>query len=125
MNGSVTADGREPMLPLMVFGADGAEGVEVEAVVDTGFDGELALPPRMVGRLGHPYAGSAVAILADGSEVRLDYHEGSVLWHGEERAVAILASDGDALLGMALLGGSRLTVNAVSGGAVRIEELGE
>ena len=124
VHGAVTTDGREPVLPLAVLGIDGSSArVEVEALVDTGFDGELALPPGLVRRLGHPYAGSTAATLADGSAIQLDYHEGRVLWHGEERAVAVLASDGDPLVGMALLSGSRLTVDAVPSGAVRIEEL--
>jgi clan AA aspartic protease len=96
VHGAVTTDGREPVLPLAVLGVDGSSArVEVEALVDTGFDGELALPPGLVRRLGHPYAGSTAATLADGSAIQLDYHEGRVLWHGEERAVAVLASDGD------------------------------
>ncbi|MGH3089654.1 MAG: clan AA aspartic protease [Rubrobacteraceae bacterium] len=118
----MSPDGGEPRLAIMVLGdADGAENVE--AVVDTGFDGELSLSSRMVRRLGLPYAGSARATLADGSRTWFDYHEGRVLWHGEERAVAVLASDGDALIGMALLDGGRLTVDAVPGGDVRIEKL--
>lgn len=52
-----------------------------------------------------------------------DYHEGRILWHGRELVVAVLASDGDPLLGMALLSGSRLTVDALPGGGVRIDEL--
>ncbi len=123
MLGAVSADGREPVLPLTLLplGASG-QRVEAEAVVDTGFDGELTLPPGLIRRLGYPYRGFTRGTLADGSAVRFDYHEGRVLWHGgEERAVVVLAADGDPLVGMALLRGSRLTIAAAPGGAVRVE----
>lgn len=115
------------MLPLTLLplGLSAQEGFEVEAVVDTGFDGELTLPRGLIRRLGYPYAGFTRGTLADGSVVRFDYHEGRVLWHGgEERAVVVLAAGeaGDPLVGMALLRGSRLTIDAVPGGAVRVEE---
>jgi len=47
MLGTVTADGREPVLALAVLDADGRR-VVVETVVDTGFDGELQLPSESV-----------------------------------------------------------------------------
>jgi clan AA aspartic protease len=125
MLGTVTADGGEPRLPVVVLEAAGGASnvVEIDAVVDTGFDGESQLPPVIIGRLGHPYEGSTRGLLADGSEGWFDYHTGNILWHGTEREVVVIASDGDPLVGMALLDGSRLTVDAVPGGIVRIEEL--
>ena len=126
MFGAVSADGREPVLPLTLlpFGASAQEGIEIEAVVDTGFDGELTLPLGLIQRLGYPYVGFTRGTLADGSAVRFDYHEGRLLWHGEERTVVVLAAGeaGNPLVGMALLRGSRLTIDALPGGAVRIEE---
>lgn len=127
--GSVTDDGREPLLPLAILGGtpgpagDNPDGIEVRAVVDTGFDGELQIPPALVRQLGYPYLGTTSGTLADGSVERFDYHLGRLLWHGAEREVVVIASNGDPLVGMALLGGSRLTVDAVPGGAVRIERL--
>lgn len=133
MLGNVTADGAEPRLAVVVLGTSPAgsdagsstqyDRFEVQAVVDTGFDGALQLPPEVVRRLGHPYEGSTRGTLADGGEAWFDYHTGKVLWHGAKRDVVVIASDGDPLLGMALLGGSRLTVDAEPGGAVRVDEL--
>ena len=87
MRGSVAEDGSEPLLPLLLLGGPGdasGEGasLEVEAVIDTGFDGELTLPSETIRRLGYPYAGSAGGTLADGSEAQFDYHEGRVLGTG-------------------------------------------
>jgi clan AA aspartic protease len=117
MLGSVAEDGSEPLLPLgLIAGTDsgGGEGtlLEVEAVVDTGFDGELTLPSEAIRQLGYPYAGSAGGTLADGSEVQFDYHEGRVLWHGVMHPVAVIAAEGQPLAGMALLRGSHLSVEA-------------
>jgi len=129
MRGSVAEDGSEPLLPVgMLAGAGNGNGgeetsLEVEAVIDTGFDGELTLPSRTIRRLGYPYAGSAGGTLADGSEVQFDYHEGWVLWHELVRPVAVIAAEGQPLVGMALLRGSRLSVEALPGGEVAVSEL--
>ena len=116
------------MLPLGLLvgarnGSDEGTSLEVEAVIGTGFDGELTLPSRTIRRLGYPYAGSAGGLLADGSEVQFEYHEGRVLWHGAVRPIAVIAAEGQPLIGMALLRRSRLSVKALPGGEVTVSEL--
>ena len=111
MSGSVSEDGSEPLLPLSVLAnvengaaaSDDGGGEEVEAVIDTGFDGEFTLPKGTIRRMVYPYAGSAGGTLADGTEIQFDYHEGQVPWHGHERPVAVIAAEGQPLVGMALL----------------------
>jgi clan AA aspartic protease len=125
MRGSVAEDGSEPLLPLGLLagagnGSEEGTSLDVEAVIDTGFDGELTLPARTIRRLGYPYAGSAGGTLADGSEVQFEYHEGQVLWHG---AVRPIAAEGQPLIGMALLRGSHLSVEALPRGEVTVSEL--
>lgn len=127
MFGLVAEDGSEPLLPLGVLAVAGVGGengysLEIVAVLDIGFDDELTLPSGTIRRLGYPYAGSAGGVLADGSEVRFDYHEGRVLWHGIVRPAAVIAAEGQPLVGMALLHGSRLKMDAVPGGEVLVEE---
>jgi clan AA aspartic protease len=92
-------------------------------VIDTGFDGELTLQEATIRRLGYPYSGSAGGTLADGSEVQVDFYEGRVLWHGADRPVAVIGAEGQPLIGMGLLEGSRLTLEAEPGGKVLVEEL--
>jgi clan AA aspartic protease len=127
MLGHVSADGREPVLPLTLLGFASAgfapRRITAEAVVDTGFDGELTLPPGLIRDLSYPYAGFTRATLADGSTVRFDYHEGRVLWHSRERDILVLAADGAPLVGMALLHGSEVRLRVVDGGSVVIEPL--
>lgn len=128
----LTEDGLEPEVPLTVVQVfDGGiappgkefEEEEVRAVVDTGFTGELTLPEEHIRELGYSYWGTIDGTLADGSEVQMNLYEGRVLWHDRDRDILVGAADGQALVGMELLSGSRLTVEATPGGEVRIEEL--
>ncbi|MEJ7842996.1 MAG: hypothetical protein WKF95_14630 [Rubrobacter sp.] len=114
--GAVSEDGGEPVIPLSLIGhPDGRVGVE--AVVDTGFDGEHTLPVDLILQLGYAPIGTVGATLADGSSVEIGFFAGRVSWH------AVLAAEGVPLVGMELLAGSRLTLDAAPGGAVRVEAL--
>jgi predicted aspartyl protease len=62
-------------------------------------------------------------ILAGGSIVALEVHRGTVTWDGADRGVLVLAADGDPLVGMSLLRGSRVTLDVVDGGPVTIAPL--
>lgn len=55
----------EPVVPLALRGSTG-QTLEVEAVVDTGYNGLLTLPPPVVTALGLPHRGYGEASLADG-----------------------------------------------------------
>ena len=48
-----------------------------------------------------------------------------VLWHGAPREVLVLSADGDPLLGMSLVYGSRVTIDVLAGREVIIEPLSE
>lgn len=95
----------------------------MEAVIDTGFTGHLALPVAMVTSLDLPELGLEEITLADGRVEIVSVHRATVEWHGRGRTVPVLAVEGDPLLGMAQLAGSHLRMDAVPGGAVVIEEL--
>jgi clan AA aspartic protease len=121
MSGWVDDGGREAILPLTVIGRFGVR-TEVEAAVDTGFTGFLCLPPDIARSLSAPFVGRGVAVLADGSAVETSYHRVRVLWHGRERAIQVLVTEGGPLVGMTLLRGSILTVAVSPGGEVTVEE---
>ena len=95
----------------------------VEAVIDPGFDGYLTLPSALVARLGLPWRRKTRGVLADGSERVFDIHEGTVVWNGRRRRIAIDVADTAPLVGMALLYGSALALDVVEGGAVVIKPL--
>lgn len=124
MLGRVDSGAHGAVLPVRVLGAAGRRSLaEVDATVDTGFTGGLCLSPDLVGSLSLPLVGKGVAVLADGRAVETRVHRARVVRHGRERVVRVLATEGGPLVGMALLRGSRLTVDAVPGGDVSIEEL--
>ncbi len=98
--------------------------IETEAVLDTGFNGALALPPDLIAELGLRFKYRGLAALADGTEIFLDVHEALISWNGRLLRVLVGAAENDPLLGMALLYGHELTMQVVEGGEVLIQELG-
>jgi predicted aspartyl protease len=66
ITGTVNAD-FEPIIPLSVRRADG-EVFTQEAIVDTGFNGWLSLPPEAITELNLRWKRRGRAILGDGSE---------------------------------------------------------
>lgn len=120
--GIVIGGGREAAIDLAVGGPANVERV-VRAVIDTGFDGWLALPPDLVADLALVRTGQQRGVLANGSEILVEVHEAIVLWDGRPREVAVSVIGGKPLIGMALLRGYELTMQVVDGGGVRIAEL--
>lgn len=121
ISGVVTAY-REAIIRLTVRGPAGQE-LEIEAVIDTGFNGSLSLPPAFIAALNLTWRRRGRAILADGSESIFDIHEATVIWDGAVRRVAIDAADTDPLVGMSLLYGYDLMIQVLDGGNVTIKEL--
>lgn len=107
---------------LVVHGSNGQEE-DIEAVIDTGFNGFLTLSPALVQRLGLPHLGQSRVVLASGQEEILDLYEVTLLWDGQWRTVEIDAADTDALVGMELLYRCSLYIEAIEGGTVVIEAL--
>ena len=85
ITGSVNAN-YEAVITVPVRGPEG-QTRQVEAVVDTGFNRFLILPPALVTELGLPFVTSSPVILADGSEESFDVHDVSVIWDGQPRDV--------------------------------------
>ncbi len=121
MTGRVTAE-REAIVPLQVR-ALGGRAATVQVVVDTGFSEFLALSQAVIERLALPYWCNTGFTLADGGEAELPVYRALVEWHGRVRPVSVVAIGAGALLGMALIEGSRLTLDAVPNGPVQIEPL--
>jgi clan AA aspartic protease len=113
---------REALVRVTVRGPGGQEQ-EIEAVIDTGFDGALTLPLAHIVSLGLPWRRRGRALLADGSESLFDIYEATVVWDSMTRRIAVDAADTDPLIGMSLLYGYELTIQAVEGGHVIIQAL--
>ena len=113
---------REALVRVTVCSPGGQEQ-EIEAVIDTGFDGSLTLPLAYIMSLGLPWRRRGRALLADGTESLFDIYEATVVWDGTPRRIAVDAADTNPLIGMSLLYGYELTIQAVEGGHVMIQAL--
>ena len=116
--GAVNAN-LEAVVTLFLRGANG-QTQQVDAVIDTGFNGYLALPPTLVSDLELPIVGDGEAVLADGTEVTFNVYGVTALWDGLPRYVEIGAVGDDPLIGMSMLVGHDLNVKVADGGRVTI-----
>lgn len=121
MTGQVTAN-REAVIELEIVGSE-QRREKVEAVIDTGFNGYLTLSSDVVSQLKLQLAGNRRATLGDGHTVVLDVYLANVVWHGHEREVLALQTEGGPLIGMSLLYGNRVMLTIVNGGDVTIDPL--
>ncbi len=94
-----------------------------EAVLDTGFDGSLSLPRDLINRLGWEPELPVGVMMANGERTLWDTWDGVVIWHTKVRDVLVFEVEQPPLLGMELVAGSQLTIQAREGGQVLIEEL--
>jgi clan AA aspartic protease len=92
-------------------------------VIDTGFNGELTLSRHLVNSLAPQFAGRRRLALADGQIVTLDVYLVTITWHGRPRDVLAAQTGDETLVGMALLEGSRVTIEAWDGGNVTIDKV--
>jgi clan AA aspartic protease len=114
--------GRDPVVRLIVVGR-GGRSEEFEALVDTGFNGSLSLPAALTARLNLPVTNTADGRLADGKVISVNSYRPTLIWDGRLRVVSALEMGSVPLIGMALLDGFRLTLDAVDGGLVTIDPL--
>ena len=120
INGRVSAELNSLVIIEIRNGQGGLQAVEV--VVDTGFNGELALPPDLVQSLGLEYIDDVPVVLADRQQRPVRAYEGVVSWHGRHREVVAIEMGSEPLLGMSLLLDCRLTISCRPNGPVVIEE---
>jgi clan AA aspartic protease len=112
----------EAMLPIVV-GRDNKPTQLVEALIDTGFTGFLSLPLSMIESLGLPWIFSDSVTLGDDREVIFQMYRATAIWDEQFKVVDVAASESEPLLGMSLLYGFKLQVEAVERGTVSIEAM--
>lgn len=112
--------GYEAVVRLQIRGPM-ARGREIEAIVDTGFNGFLTLPPSLIVALDLRRLSRGRAILANGSEDLFDIYGVTVLWDGQQRHVEADAVDTLPLAGMSLLAGYDLSIQVAYNGSVVIQ----
>lgn len=102
---------------------EGNLDVEIQFVVDTGFEGFLTLPPDVVVKLDLPYVAKIQANLADNSKVTTNAYALKIVWNSVERDVIVLAMGRRPLIGTALLEDFHLSIDFYEGGTVLVDEI--
>ena len=112
----------EPSVVLTVLGANGASET-TNFTIDTGFTEELTLPQGTIDRLNLIRNDEGVVLtLADGTVRVVAQYIGQIEWHGRLREVDVIVVEAERLLGMKLLAGSNLSIDAMPGGMVAVSE---
>jgi len=127
IKGWVSSDGAaglQAWTTIEVAGSDEIFG-PTDVIVDTGFTGWLTLPGSVIEQMRLDLYGRRPAILANGETEILDLYFALVQWHGQVRPVMVHQAGGRPLIGMALLSGSLLIVDASEGGSVTITDNGD
>ena len=112
----------QPIIAVEIADGDG-EYHPVEALMDTGFSGQLTLPPDEVARLGLTYVDRTPLTLAGDQQLHASVHEGLVRWLGQPVRAYVIAMDGPPLLGMSMLENCEVTFRAQTGGEILIEDI--
>ena len=107
----------------LVIGNKSKQKRMVDAVIDTGYTGFLSLPSDIISALDLPWTGVDRGTLGDGSETTFQVYAATVIWDGEYRAIPINAAEVDPLIGMGLLYGYDLRIQAKEGGLVTVQIL--
>lgn len=113
---------REAVVQLAVFG-ENQQRQGIKAIIDTGYTGFLTLPSAIITTLGLTWYMQQEGILGDGSLCMFNVYEASVIWDGQIRTIEVNESEADPLVGMGLLEGHELKIQAVAGGLVTITTL--
>jgi clan AA aspartic protease len=92
----------------------------IDAVIDTGFTGFLTLPLIVINSLDLRLYSREEGILGDGSTCIFDVYSGLVIWDGY---IDVNAAETDPLVGMSLLYGYRIQLDAIERGIVVIQSL--
>ena len=112
----------EATLRLTVRGPLGRRG-RIAAVADTGFNGALTLPLKLITDLGFPWIQSDEVELGDGTLTECDFYAGIVIWDRRPRTILVAEAETTPLVGMELMHGFELKMNVERHGQVTIKPL--
>ncbi len=113
---------REARVALVVHGPGGQEQ-GVAPIIDTGFSGYLTLPVAVVEALELERLGQGEALVGDGTIQVFDLYEAVLIWDDQAMVVEVATAETEPLMGMSLIYGHDLRIEAIEGGAVTIESL--
>lgn len=93
----------------------------VNAVIDTGYDGFLSVTPDIAARLQFPFIETRTYELGSGELFDFPIHDAALFWDGQSQMCECLVTHGGVLIGMSMLRGYTLFIDAIDGGVVNIE----
>jgi clan AA aspartic protease len=99
---------------------DSLNELEIEAVLDRGFNDYLTLPPDVVAHLNLTAFDTVQVALADGTRIFCRLYLVRVIWHGQEKIITAQEADGSPLIGMQLLLDSIVTIPVRYGETVTV-----
>ncbi|MGL4879761.1 MAG: clan AA aspartic protease [Waterburya sp.] len=111
----------EPIIPLSILRSDGKVFAQ-DAIVDTGFNGWLSMPPNLIAELNLKWKRRGRAILGDGSECVFNVYEAVIIWDDTLLTIPVDEADAEPLVGMSLMEGYQLMVQVFEGGQVELRK---
>lgn len=115
---------REAIVQFVVIGKN-QKRKSIKAIIDTGYSGSLILPSEMIKELDLICYATQEGVLGNGSVHRFNVHEASVIWDGKVQSIEINSAEAGPLVGMGLLEGYEVRIEAVTGGDVTIQSLSD
>lgn len=109
----------EARIELQIVHENGTDNVEF--LVDTGFNGYLAIPQSLVDHFNLELGAVQRGITADGRASYFDTVEVQAIWHGRSRALRAQVLD-EPLVGTRLLDGNKLSADWTVGGEFQLAE---
>ena len=122
IHGRVTSERRAMVATEIMDGA--GNWTTIDVAIDTGFNGQLALPDRYVRQLGLTLDQNQRATPAIGQTRVVSSGYTYLLWDGLPMDVRVIQAGANPLLGMEFLWNHRITIDAITDGAVNITPLG-
>jgi len=122
MIGLVTPD-YQAIIRITIYGHDSEIRLELEALIDTGFNGFLSLHPAIISQLTLPQTDIRAVELADGSLIETKIYRANVSWPDPNHVVEVMEITGDNVIGMLLLRDHELHIEVRDGGIVEINPL--
>ena len=95
----------------------------IECVVDTGFEGQLALPAATVASLGLSPGGQTWVKMADDGHTSVPVFSAVILWDDQEIDITVMAMGSRPLVGTELLQGFNLSADFEEDGELTLTAL--
>ena len=113
---------REAVIQIAIVGEQ-KQLKSLPAIIDTGYTGDLTMPKSIILELGWLRLGVQEAILGDGSSHDFEVYAGMIIWDGNFKRVEVNASTNGSLIGIGLVEGWKLEIEAKAGGDVKLTQL--